>query len=181
MKDFEELAETKVGTRPGDGTSTDEISLLSFIIAIVRSKWFIFRTMLVTAVLAAAVSMVLPFRYAASTSFLPPQQGGGGSAALLAQLGNLGSVASVAGGLGLKNPNDLQVALLKSQTVEDAMVDRFRLMELYHTKRKSDARKRLEKVVEIDSGSKDGLIRLTVTDSNAQPPAELLIRERGVG
>jgi len=61
------------------------------------------------------------------------------------------------GGLGLKNPNDLQVAMLKSRTVEDAMLDRFHLEALYGKKFKSDARKKLEKVVDIDSGSKDGL------------------------
>jgi len=92
----------------------------------------------------------------------------------MSQLGNLGSVASLAGGLGaLKNPNDLQVALLKSRTVEDAMVDRFGLLQLYHRKYKSDARKKLESHVDIDNGSKDGLIRIAVTDSSAQRAADM--------
>jgi uncharacterized protein involved in exopolysaccharide biosynthesis len=92
----------------------------------------------------------------------------------MSQLGNLGSVASLAGGsLGLKNPNDLQVAMLKSRTVEDAMLDRFHLVELFKVKQRSDARKQLEKVVEIENGAKDGLIRISVTDRNPQRAAEM--------
>jgi uncharacterized protein involved in exopolysaccharide biosynthesis len=75
--------------------------------------------------------------------------------------------------LGLKNPNDLQVAMLKSRTVEDAMVDRFHLVELFRVKQKSDARKNLENIVDIDNGAKDGLIRISVTDRNPQRAAEL--------
>jgi uncharacterized protein involved in exopolysaccharide biosynthesis len=92
----------------------------------------------------------------------------------MAQLGGLSSVASLAGGsLGLKNPNDLQVAMLKSRTVEDAMLDRFHLVELFRVKQRSDARTKLEKVVDIDSGTKDGLIRLAVTDRDPRRAAEM--------
>ncbi len=93
----------------------------------------------------------------------------------MSQLGGLGSVASLAGGgvLGLKNPNDLQVALLKSRTVEDAMIDRFHLMELFHEKLKSVARKDFEKVAEIDNGSKDGLIHISVTDRDPRRAADM--------
>ncbi len=88
----------------------------------------------------------------------------------MAQLGSLGSVASLAGGGlgGLKNPNDLQVALLKSRTIEDAMLDRFHLIERYHAKFRSTARKKFERRVEIDNGVKDGLIRISITDSDPQ-------------
>jgi uncharacterized protein involved in exopolysaccharide biosynthesis len=52
--------------------------------------------------------------------------------------------------------------------VEDAMIDRFHLMELYHKKRRSDARKTLESRVAIDNGAKDGLITIAVTDHDPQ-------------
>ena len=152
----------------------EEISLMTLLILIVKSRWFIAKITLGVALVAAIISLLLPFRYTASTSILPPQQGSSAGAALMAQLGNLGSVASLAGGLGvLKNPNDLQVALLKSRTIEDAMVDRFGLLQLYHKKFQSDARKKLESYVDIDNGSKDGLIRISVTDSSAQRAADM--------
>ena len=145
-----------------------EASLLDLLIVLTRDRWLIFRIAACTVLAGIILSLVLPVRYMATTSILPPQSGSAGSA-LMAQLGNLGSVASLAGGnVGLKNPNDLQVAMLKSRTVEDAMVDRFHLMEVFKLTHKSDARKKFEKMVDIDSGLKDGLIRISVTDPSPE-------------
>ena len=151
----------------------EEVSLLDLLIVLVRDRWLIFRTAAWTVVAGIVLSLVLPVRYMATTSILPPQGGSAGSG-LLSQLGNLGSVASLAGGsLGLKNPNDLQVAMLKSRTVEDAMVDRFHLMDLFKVTRRSDARNTFEKIVDIDTGAKDGLIRISVTDPSAERAEEM--------
>jgi uncharacterized protein involved in exopolysaccharide biosynthesis len=122
--------------------------------------------------LALTVALLLPRRYMATTVILPPQQSGSAGAAMMAQLSSLSAMAG-AGALGIKNPNDLQVALLKSRSVEDAMVARFHLQALYHAKYLSSARKRWEKKTFIDDGLKDGLIRLSVTDSDPYRAAEL--------
>jgi uncharacterized protein involved in exopolysaccharide biosynthesis len=152
----------------------EEISLLDLLIVLVRSRRLILKITAWTVVAGIVLSYVLPFKYTAMTSILPPQQGSSAGSALMAQLGGLGSVASLAGGsLGLKNPNDLQVAMLKSRTVEDAMVDRFHLVELFGVKQRSDARKNLESIVDIDNGAKDGLIRISITDRNPQRAAEM--------
>ena len=153
MNQSEELTlnqgERGSGTNPvSTGPAEENISLLDLSIVIVRNRWLIAKTAFVVALVGVVTSLLLPIRYTASTSILPPQQGSSAGAALLAQLGNLGSVASLAGGsLGLKNPNDLQVAMLKSRTVEDAMVDQFHLIDLYKSKRRSDARKMFENFV----------------------------------
>jgi uncharacterized protein involved in exopolysaccharide biosynthesis len=63
--------------------------------------------------------------------------------------------------------------MLKSRTVEDAMLDRFHLVELYKVKQRSDARKKLENVVDVDNGAKSGLISISVTDRNPQRAAEM--------
>jgi tyrosine-protein kinase Etk/Wzc len=122
---------------------------------------------------ASVVAILLPSLYTATVAIMPPQ-GGSSSAAMLAQLGNLGALASMGGGaLGVKNPNDMQVALLKSRTTEYAMVERFQLQAEYHKRYVSSARARWEKMTSIDSGLKDGLIRLSVTDRDPQRAAEL--------
>jgi capsule polysaccharide export protein KpsE/RkpR len=124
--------------------------------------------------LGCVVALLLPCRYMATTVILPPQQGGSAGAAMMAQLSSLGAMAGAgASALGIKNLNDMQVALLKSRTVEDAMVARFHLQELYHTKYLSSARKRLEKKAYFDNGLKDGLIRLSVVDPDPRRAAEL--------
>jgi uncharacterized protein involved in exopolysaccharide biosynthesis len=172
--------QTRVHTNSKDTESllmppAEEVSLLDLLSVVAAHSRLIIRVALACVLVGLITSLLLPTRYTASTSLMPPQQGGSAGAALMAQLGSsLGSVASLAGGsLGLKNPNDLQVAMLKSRTVEDAMLDRFHLMVLYNKKRRSDARKKFESFVDIDSGSKDGLIRLSVTDRDPQRAAEM--------
>jgi uncharacterized protein involved in exopolysaccharide biosynthesis len=129
---------------------------------------------LVIFALVLAVALLLPNSYTATTVILPPQQGSSAGAAMMAQLSNLGAMAGMgAGALGIKNPNDLQAALLKSRSVEDAMVERFHLQALYHRKYLSATRKRWERLTSIDNGLKDGLIRLTVTDRDPRRAAEL--------
>ena len=124
-------------------------------------------------VIASMTAILLPNLYTATVAIMPPQ-GGSSSAAMLAQLGNLGALASMGGGgIGVKNPNDMQVALLKSRTTEYAMVERFQLQAEYHKRYVSSARARWEKMTSIDSGLKDGLIRLSVTDRDPRRAAEL--------
>jgi uncharacterized protein involved in exopolysaccharide biosynthesis len=92
----------------------------------------------------------------------------------LGGIGALGSLASLAGGgLGLKNPADMYVSLLTSRTVEDAMIQRFGLMQEYRQKRMSDTRKQLENRTVVVAGAKDGLIRLTIEDHDPKRAAEL--------
>ena len=150
-----------------------EISLLDLLIVLARRRWNLLAGTAAAAALAAIVSFLLPNRFTATTVILPPQQNTSSAVALLGQLGSVNPLASLAGSLGLKNPNDLQVAMLKSRTVEDAMIDRFNLTALYREKRKSDARKAFEKVVDIEDGIKDGLIRISVTDKDPRRAAEM--------
>jgi uncharacterized protein involved in exopolysaccharide biosynthesis len=181
VKQFEEpvsvLSEAERGADPViAGPIEEEVSLLDLLIVIVRYRWLIFKITACTIGIAITLSLLLPVKYTATTSILPPQQGSSAGSSLMAQLGNsLGSVASLAGGgsLGLKNPNDLQVAMLRSRTVEDAMIDRFHLIDLFKLKRKSDARKKFEKISDIDNGAKTGLIAISVTDPDPNRAAEM--------
>jgi uncharacterized protein involved in exopolysaccharide biosynthesis len=77
------------------------------------------------------------------------------------------------GGFGLKSPADMYVSLLTSRTVEDGIIQRFGLMGEYHAKRMSDARKALERHTTALAGTKDGLIRLSVEDHDANRAAEM--------
>jgi tyrosine-protein kinase Etk/Wzc len=155
-------------------SSLSTYSSLPLVVQIVlRQRKLIGVATLAIAALGAAVALLLPRRYTATVMILPPQQGSSNSAAMLAQLGNLGALASIGGGLSLKNPNDLQVSLLRCQTVEDAMASRFQLQSLYHRRYLSTTRTQWERKTAIDNGLKDGLIRLSVTDSDPHRAAQL--------
>jgi len=139
-------------------------------------KWkrLVLGTTVAIILIAIGLAFLLPKRYTATVVLLPPQQQASSTgAAMMAQLSSMGAVASAAGGLGMKNPNDQQVALLKSRIVEDAIVAHFQLQKVYHRKYLSKARLRWEKLTKAENGLKDGLIRLSVTDRDPNRAAEM--------
>jgi uncharacterized protein involved in exopolysaccharide biosynthesis len=164
-------------TNPDDSRMEPEVSVLDILVVLLERKRFIVRFVLGAALLAVVIALLLPVRYEAKIVLLPPAQNSSIGSSLLGQLGNmgaLGSLASLAGGsLGLKNPADMYVSLLTSRTVEDAMIKRFGLMQEYHAKRISEARKEFERRTTAVAGTKDGLIRLTVEDHDPNRAAEL--------
>ncbi|HEX4064733.1 MAG TPA: Wzz/FepE/Etk N-terminal domain-containing protein [Acidobacteriaceae bacterium] len=156
------------------GPQDDEISLLDLLIVLAERKRTILVVTAACAILSIAVSLLLRNQYTATVVLLPPQQGSSLGAALAAQLGSLGSMAQLAGGsLGIKNPNDMYVAMLKSETVEDGMIRDFGLQQEYHARRLSDARKALEKHAAIDASGKDGLIHISMEDHDPKRAAQL--------
>jgi uncharacterized protein involved in exopolysaccharide biosynthesis len=92
----------------------------------------------------------------------------------MGQLNSMGPLASMAGNsLGIKSPGDVYIGLLRSRTVEDAIIKRFDLMTRYRQKTMLDTRKRLEARTLIESGLKDGLISISVTDLDGQRAADI--------
>ena len=168
---------TSIPAEPGAGRNVkddEEISLLDLLIVLAERKRVILWVTAIFAALAIIISFILPKRYTATVTLLPPQQNSSMASALTSQLGNLGGMAALAGGsLGLKNPNDMFVAMLKSRTVEDAMVQRYGLMQEYHKRYLSDARKAFENYATVDGSSKDGLIHISVEDRDPNRAADL--------
>jgi tyrosine-protein kinase Etk/Wzc len=153
-------AESAVRGQPGEAQVLDLLIILS------RRKHIILRTTLGAAVLAFGFSLCLPNRYTATASILPPQQVPSLAAAMAGQLGALGPMAALAQkDLGLKNPNDIYVGMLRSRTAEDALIGRFDLLRVYRVKRMSDARRKLENNSSIVL-SKEGFVTISVEDKD---------------
>ncbi len=108
--------------------------------------------------------------FTATVKFMPPQQQQSSAAAMLAGLGGLGGLAGAA--VGIKNPVDQYVAFLKSQSVQDALIDRFTLSERYKEELRQDTRKSLDGRTVITSG-KEGIISLSADDKDPQFSAQL--------
>jgi tyrosine-protein kinase Etk/Wzc len=175
------MIQTEIQTEPmthemeaNPSRTETEVSVLDILVLLAGHKRFIACFVLGAAVLAIAVSFLLPARYEAKIVLLPPQQNSSMGSALMGQLGSMGSLAALAGGsLGIKNPADMYISLLTSRTVEDAMIQRFGLMAEYGEKRMSDARKEFESRTTAVAGTKDGLIRISVEDRDPKRAAEL--------
>ena len=152
----------------------DKISLLDLLIVLAKRKRFILGMTVIFGAVGLLLSLILPKQYTAMATILPPQQSTSMGAALASQLGGLGAMASLAGHeFNLKNPNDMYVAMFRSQTVEDAMIQRFGLMKEGREKYLSVARKNFEGRTKVDDNVKDGLIHISVEDKDPRRAAEL--------
>jgi len=149
-------------------------AFLDVLVILARRKKFILGMTLVFAAVACAVSFILPQQFKATVVILPPHQQSSSLDSVLGQVGGLSSLADIAGSsLGLKNIEELYVAMLKSESVENAVIQKYGLLQQYHKKYYYDARKKLEWRTTIDGSKKDGLIRLTFEDRNPARAAEI--------
>ena len=125
---------------------------------------------LVFGLAALGISFAITPTFTAKTQFLPPQQQQSAAASVLASLGSLGGLAGAA--TGVKSPTDQYIAFMKSVSVQDTLIERFKLMEKYQVKLKEDSRLSLAGNVRIASG-KDGLISVEVDDKDPKFAADL--------
>jgi tyrosine-protein kinase Etk/Wzc len=148
----------------------DEISLLDLLQTIVDNLRLLIIGPLVVGLAALGISFAVPPTFTSTVKFLPPQQQQSAAASMLASLGGLGGLAGAAA--GLKSPADQYLAFMKSNSVQDALIERFKLQDRYETKFKVDTRKELTGNTRAASG-KDGLISVEIDDEDPQFAADL--------
>jgi len=148
----------------------DEINLLDLLQVVADNLRLLVLGPLAAGLLALGYSFTIAPTFTATTKFLPPQQQASGAASLLQSLGALGGLAGAA--TGLKNPADQYVAFVQSRSVQDALIDRFKLIERYDVKFRQDARTALEGNATIRSG-KDGIITIEADDEDPRFAAQL--------
>lgn len=156
--------------KSADPSDNDSISVIDLMITLARNKKAIIGIPVIVGALSVALSFAMPNVYKGTTKLLPPQQAQSGALALLSQLG--GAAGMAAGASGLKNPNDMYVAMLKSTTVADKLIAQFDLKKVYDTDSQEKARKYLDDNTEISSG-KDGLITIEVQDKDQKMVARM--------
>ena len=150
----------------------DEISLLDLLLVVAENARLLIFGPLLAGLAALGIAFIIPPTFTATTRILPPQQQQQGAAAMLAsQLGALGGLAGAAG-LNVRNPADTYVALIKSRTVADRVIDRFDLMNIYEQKLRQNARMALEGATKVSTG-KDGLIVIEVDDKDPKRAADM--------
>ena len=141
----------------------DGISLMDIFLTLAKHKKKILVYPVAFGIAGLAISLFLPNAYKANTKILPPQQSQSTASAMLSQLGGLAGGAGAA--LGIKNPNDLYIAMLKSRALTDKLIQRFDLQKRYESKFLDSTRKELDEKSVIASG-KDNMISIDVEDKD---------------
>ena len=153
----------------------DEINLFDYLIVLLKRKRLIMGITFGAAIITAIISLIMPPIYRAETKILPPQQGSSMATQFLSQLGSAAGLVggAVGGAVGIKTPNDLYIGLLKSRLVLDGVIDRFKLMELYKTKSRENARRGLADTLKARDDKKSGIITIGVEDKDPKRAADM--------
>jgi uncharacterized protein involved in exopolysaccharide biosynthesis len=152
----------------------DEISLLDLATALGEEKATLFAIPLLTTLVAVGVSLLMTPIFTAKTVVMPPQQQQSGAAAALASLGGLAGLAGAAG--GIKSPDEMYVALLGSNNLQNRLIADLKLQERYEAKTLTDTRAALKAQVRFSADKKSGLLNIEADDKDPAFAAELANR-----
>ena len=152
----------------------DEISLLDLALTLAEHWKLLILGPLAAGLAALGIAFALPPIFTARAVLLPPQQQQSMAAAALQSLGALAGIAGAAA--GIKNPADQYVALLRSTTVADRIIEAFDLDSVYEKEFREDTRKTLADNVSISADKTDGLIRVEVDDRDPRRAAAIANR-----
>lgn len=151
--------------------SKADVNLLELCTTLARRKRAIAKTTIGLVVLAVLMSFVWPASFTAQTVILPPPQNQSFANMLAGQLNLLATLGVK--DIGLKNSVDLYSAVLASQSVNDGLIRKFNLMDVYHVKTMEATRKVLEHRTTIKPMQKEGLIRISVRDHDPKRASDL--------
>jgi capsule polysaccharide export protein KpsE/RkpR len=130
----------------------------------------LFRVTAVSLLLSIIFSFfVIPKRYTAIASIMPPDSGSAGSMLMsaLSSKGGLGALGGIAASLlHDHNSTALYITLLESGTIADHLIDRFDLRKVYSKRYYVDAAKHLAHETKITDDKKSGVITIKVEETD---------------
>jgi uncharacterized protein involved in exopolysaccharide biosynthesis len=148
-----------------------EFDLLDLLLVMAERKKTIILSTAIGMFLFTGLVLLMHPTFTAKAMILPPQQGQS-SAALVSQLGSLAALTGLGSSGAVKDPNDLYLGVLQSNTVEDGLIKRLDLMTAYKVKKLSDARRMLAGSSKFVS-EKGGMISITVKDGDPHRAAQI--------
>lgn len=155
-------------------SNNENIDLLDYLKIIGIHKKQILINSTIAFVLSILLAFLLPKTYESTAKILPPQQDTGVMGLMLGAMGGGSGIASLAGGLlGASTPADMYASMLSSENIMDNIINRFNLMEVYNEDNRFDMYKKLDDLVEIKAGKKDGIISISVEDEEPRRAANI--------
>lgn len=164
--------------------SADRFIVIVEKLKVIRKNLAFFLTSLLILVgISTLIVFLLPKRYEAVATLMPPNdtsmslltmlmggQSSGGGAEAAGRPGGGSALSSI---LGLGTQGQLFVRVAGSRTIEDRMIQRFDLMNLYGTKYIEDCRKEFESDTDVEEDRKSGAIDITVRDRDPHRAAAM--------
>lgn len=126
---------------------------------------------------SALIAFLIPVRFQSVTRLMPPDGQSGSTLGMLAAMaGRSGAngLGGIAGDLlGVKSSGALFVGIIGSESVQDALIEKFQLMSVYRASRIEDARSELAERTSVGEDRKSGIISIVVTDHDPRRAAAM--------
>lgn len=137
---------------------------------------FLFSATAVGLLVSTLIAFFIPKSYTSTAQLMPPDQQSSSALAMMAGMaakagGGLGAVAGDL--LGIKSSGALFIGVLRSETAQDRLAEKFDLRKVYGRRLLVDARRTLDENTSISEDRKSGIISISVTDHDAQRAAAL--------
>lgn len=145
-----------------------ELTLLDIFNIVWRRRGLIFLLTFLFGAAATIYAFTSPFIYRAECRILPPGSSGGGG--LMAQLGGL---ASFVGLPSVSTSGQMLVGVLKGDTVVDAIIDKFNLMEEYEEEIRLNARRTTLSNLEAQEDKDTGIVSVAFLDKDPKKAADI--------
>lgn len=153
-----------------DAENQPEVDLLTLLEVLVKRIRLLVLGPLFVGLVTAIILLVSDPIYSAKTVVMLPGGSQSSAASLLQSLGSVGG--AVGASVGIKNPADQIVSIIKSRTLIDRVIARFNLKEAYQVDLMQDARATFEQMMRASAG-KDGLISIEVDDKSPKRAMEI--------
>jgi capsule polysaccharide export protein KpsE/RkpR len=137
---------------------------------------FLFRATAAGLLASMLVAFLIPKSYTSTAQLMPPDQQSSSAMAMMAGMaakagGGLGAAAGDL--LGIKSSGALFIGVLRSETAQDRLVEKFDLRKVYGSRLIMEARRRLDENTSISEERKSGIITISVIDHSPQRAAAL--------
>ncbi|MBQ9434321.1 MAG: hypothetical protein IJU26_08915 [Synergistaceae bacterium] len=146
----------------------EELSLLDIFMIIWRRKWLIIFLTTIFGVASVFFALSLPLTYRAVCRIIPPRGGSG-----LAQLGGLGGIADLVGLPSSGSSTQMMIGILRGDSVVDAIVDRFNLMQTLSIDVRMRARSAALGGLDTTEESRSGILSVAYIHRDPQKAADM--------
>ncbi len=167
----------------------DEISLIDLFAVLLKHKFLIIGITGLAMIVAVVISIIslklppeksfLPNKYTPRAQMLINNDSSGGGLSSMLSSSGLGSLASLAGvnvGGGGASNSALAGYLVSSNTIQDAVVDKFNLIERYKIEKspRASSREALKKVLTSNFDTDTGVFSISFTDTDPEFAREVV-------
>jgi uncharacterized protein involved in exopolysaccharide biosynthesis len=142
--------------------------LLEFALPLWHRRWWLLLGTLLCGTAGFGASLYVPLKFTAQVSFVVQPLLRPSSSVVASGLPALAGLV----GSGT-NPLDLHVAILRSQSVADRIIDRFDLQRLWKLRFRAQTQAKLAKRVGVGVGRRDGVVQVVVDDESPQRAAAM--------